>query len=231
MQSFYAELESQPAPNINAKLALNVLGNVPTNPIDEIFYENRGRPKTVLSPDGQLSVDGIERVKVYRASISWDQQWFKLDGFYRTGHYHWGYEGDFFGLYPEANYGPNIDIYNGNAPLGFEIAGKKDLEGLKVAFGPELWWGANPAVLLKYSRDLGPLKVTGIYHEDLDKQGETVSSFAVPVPPTRRATLHLATKYDIFGLEVGGIWSGNTKKGQTFQIADGTAGNYRILSR
>ena len=229
MQSFYAELESQPAPNINAKLALNVLGNVPTNPIDEIFYENRGRPKTVLSPNGQLSVDGIERVKVYRASISWDQQWFKLDGFYRTGHYHWGYEGDFFGLYPEANYGPNIDIYNGNAPLGFEIAGKKDLEGLKVAFGPELWWGANPAVLLKYSRDLGPLKVTGIYHEDLDKQGETVSSFAVPVPPTRRATLHLATKYDIFGFEVGGIWSGNTKKGQAFQIADGSAGNYRIL--
>jgi len=36
-----------------------------------------------------------------------------LRGFYRTGHYHWGYEGDIFGLYPEANYGPNLDIYGG----------------------------------------------------------------------------------------------------------------------
>jgi hypothetical protein len=33
-----------------------------------------------------------------------------------------GYEGDFW-LYPEANYGPNLDIYNGQI-LGFEIDGK-----------------------------------------------------------------------------------------------------------
>jgi hypothetical protein len=37
---------------------------------------------------------------------------FDLRGFYRKGHYHWAYEGDFW-LYPEANYGPNLDIYNG----------------------------------------------------------------------------------------------------------------------
>ncbi|GJQ62374.1 MAG: hypothetical protein SCALA702_14270 [Melioribacteraceae bacterium] len=229
LQSFYAEMEANPATNIRGKVALNVLGHVPTNPIDEIFYENRGRPKTLESTDGTVTVDGIERVKVYRASVAWDHKWFKLDGFYRTGHYHWGYEGDFFGLYPEANYGPNIDIYNGNAPLGFEVAGKKQLDGLKVAFGPELWWGANPAVLVKYSRDVGPVEITGIYHEDLDEQGEAVSSFAVPVPPTRRATVHMATEYGAFGFEVGGIWSGSTKEGEVFQIADGTDGNYRIL--
>lgn len=228
-QSFYAQLESQPAANITGKVSINVLGNVPINPIDEIFYENRGRPKTVLTPDDRLALQDIDRIKVYSASVAWDHSWFNLDAFYRTGHYHWGYEGDFFGLYPEANYGPNIDIYNANAPLGFEIAGKKQLEGLKLAFGPELWWGANPAVLLKYSRNVGLLKITGIFHEDLDEQGEAVSSFAVPLPPTRRATLHLASKYGVFGLEVGGIWSGSTKKGETFQIADGDEGNYRIL--
>ena len=74
-----------------------------------------------------------------------------MRGFYRTGHYHWGYEGDFFGLYPEANYGPNLDIYNGEI-IGFEFDGKKAFKGLKAAFGPQLWWGANPAVLVKYSR-------------------------------------------------------------------------------
>ena len=30
---------------------------------------------------------------------------FRLEAFNRTGHYHWGYEGDFFGIYREANYG------------------------------------------------------------------------------------------------------------------------------
>jgi hypothetical protein len=227
-QSFYTEFESQPSANITGKVAFNVLGNVPANPIDEIFYENRGRPKTVLTPDDQLSLQGIERIKVYRASVNWDHRWFNLNAFYRTGHYHWGYEGDFFGLYPESNYGPNIDIYNANAPLGFEIAGKKQLDGLKIAFGPELWWGANPAILIKYTRNVGFLKITGIFHEDIDKQNEAVSSFAVPLPPTRRATLHIATKYDIFGFELGGIWSGSTKKGQIFQIVRGEEGNYLV---
>jgi len=229
LQSFFAEFEANPTPNVTGKLSLNVLGNVPDNPIDEIFYENRGRPVTVPTNQGDVSLSGIGRVQVYKASIEWEHSLFKLDGFYRTGHYHWGYEGDFFGLYPEANYGPNIDIYNGNAPSGFEISGKDYFDGLKIALGPELWWGANPAILIKYRRDLGPFEVTGIYHEDLDQAQQTVSSFAVPVPATRRATLQLESKYGIFGFEVGGIWSGSTKKGETFQLLSGEEGNYLVL--
>jgi len=229
LQSFFAEFESNPAPNVTGNLSLNVLGNVPDNPINEIFYENRGRPILVPTNQGDVSLSGIGRVQVYKASIQWDHDLFKLDAFYRTGHYHWGYEGDFFGLYPEANYGPNIDIYNGNAPVGFEIAGKDYLDGLKLAFGPELWWGANPAILIKYRRELGPFSITGIFHEDLDQAGQTVSSFAVPVPATRRATLHIESKFGVFGFEVGGIWSGSTKKGESFQLLAGEEGNYRIL--
>ncbi|MGY8939548.1 MAG: hypothetical protein ACKVK4_06160, partial [Flavobacteriales bacterium] len=90
-----------------------------------------------------------------------------MRGFYRTGHYHWGDEGDFFGLYPEANYGPNLDIYNGEI-LGIEMDGKGVLKGLKAAFGPQLWWGANPTALLKYSRNFGKWGITGIYHRDLN---------------------------------------------------------------
>ena len=229
LQSFFTEFEANPAPNITGKMSLNVLGNVPDNPINEIFYENRGRPITVPTNQGDVSLSGLERVQVYRASVEWDYNLFKLDGFYRTGHYHWGYEGDFFGLYPEANYGPNIDIYNGKAPLGFELAGKDYFDGLKIALGPELWWGANPAILIKYRREFGPLAITGIYHEDLDQAQQTVSSFAVPVPATRRATLHLSSKFGVFGFEVGGIWSGSTKKDEVFQIASGSPGNYLIL--
>ncbi len=229
LESFYAKIEARPAPNVSGSVAVNVLGNVPENPINEIFYENRGRVRNAELDGEQLPLTDIERVKVYSANVSWDSQWFTLDGFYRTGHYHWGYEGDFFGLYQEANYGPNIDLYNGNAPLGVEIEGKKQLSGLKIAVGPELWWGANPAVLLKYQRQLGSIVATAIYQEDLDDQGPAVSSIAIPLPPTRKATLHLETEYGPFGIEVGGIWSGDTKTGQPFQIASGSPGSYTVL--
>ena len=89
---------------------------------------------------------------------------------------------------------PNIDIYNGEAPLGVEIDGKRALNGLKVAFGPELWWGANPAILLKYSKKIAGFDVSGIFHEDLDQRESAESSFAVPVPLTRRLTLHIKRK-------------------------------------
>lgn len=228
LESFYADFEARPSENITGKFSVNVLGHVPETPIDEIFYENRGLPKTVITDAGMVQQTDIERVKIYRGSISWDSKWFTLNGFYRTGHYHWGYEGDFFGLYPEANYGDNINIYNGSAPLGMEVTGKQLLDGLKVAFGPELWWGANPAILVKYQRAFGPFQATGIYQEDLDKQGAAVSSFAVPLPPTRKATLHLAYKEGSIGVEVGGIWSGNTKVGQVFQLVSGSTGAYDV---
>lgn len=228
LQSFYTQFEASPTEGLRGSVALNILGSVPGNPIDEIFYENRGRPQTVRTREGDLKLNSLDRVSVYRASMSWNHPWFNLDGFYRTGHYHWGYEGDFFGLYPEANYGPNIDMYNGTAPFGFEMEGKRQLKGLKVAFGPELWWGANPAVLLKYSRTIGRFDVTAIYHEDIEEQGEAVSSFAIPSRPTKRATLHMKTEVKGLGIEIGGIWGGEPRIGETFQIADGEPGNYKI---
>ena len=57
-------------------------------------------------------------------------------------------KGDFFGLYPEANYGPNLDIYNGEI-LGIEMDGKGVLKGLKAAFGPQLLVGSKPYSLIK----------------------------------------------------------------------------------
>lgn len=228
MQSFYVGVEANPTSNVRINTSFNILGNVAENPINEIFYENRGRPRTVNTDQGDLQLSSLNRVSVYQADFSWKSKWYNLTGFYRTGHYHWGYEGDFFGLYPEANYGPNIDIYNGNAPFGFEVEGKKSLSGLKVAFGPELWWGANPAVLVKYARSFGPFDVTGIFHEDIDKPGRTVSSFAIPMPQTRRATLHVKTDLGPVGVELGGIWGGQPLVGRPFQIVDDSEGRTMV---
>ena len=218
MQSFNVGVTARPAPNMKANVQMNFLGNIATNPIDEVFYENRGRALTVQTPTGPEQINSNNRVQLYRASYEWDAQDFKLTGFYRTGHYHWGYEGDFFGLYPEANYGPNIDLYNGNAPFGFEVEGKKLIKGLKLAFGPELWWGANPAVLAKYERRISGFDVAGIFHEDLTQRNNLQSSFAVPVPKTRRASISVAKKMEKFTVNVGGLWGGQPLNGREFQM-------------
>ncbi len=214
LQSYYVDFQAKPAEGVTGGLSLNVLGSIPLNPIDQIFYENRPN----------------ERLKVYRASVSWEERLFQLDGFYHTGHYHWGYEGDFFGLYREANYGTNTDVYNADAPVGFEIAGKKQLDGLKLAFGQELWWGANPAAMLKYRRNVGRFTATGIYQEDIARQSSVSSSNAVPLPRTRKATLDLVTSRGPLNIEMGAIWSGSNKIDQPFQIADSIpGGGYRLL--
>ncbi len=220
MQSFNVGVTAKPAPNMLANVQFNILGNVATKPIDEIFYENRGRPITISTANGPQQITDNNRLQLYRASYTWDAREFKLTGFYRTGHYHWGYEGDFFGLYPEANYGPNIDIYNGTAPFGFELEAKKLLKGLKVAFGPELWWGANPAVLVKYSKQVAGLDLTGIFHEDIVQRTNLQSSFAVPVPKTRRLTFVVGKKLEKLTFDLGGIWGGQPLNGRSFQLIE-----------
>ena len=217
MQSFFVGVQANPSAEMRANVEFNILGNVASNPIDQIFYENRGRPVEVRTPNGNVELQSENRVQVYQASYEWNHKYFRLNGFYRTGHYHWGYEGDFFGLYPEANYGPLIDIYNGMAPFGFEVEGKKQLKDFKLAFGPELWWGANPAFLLKYSKQLGNTTITGIFHEDIQQRGLTESSFAIPQPKTRRLSIHLNREFGKLGIDLGGVWAGQPLQGRMFQ--------------
>ena len=222
LQSFYVDLEARPTESVTGSVSLNVLGHVPENRIDEIFYENRGRLPAYAN-------EGFERVRVYQGSVSWDDRWFMLDGFYRTGHLHWGYEGDFFHLYRDAYYGENIDIYNGMAPVGFEMAAKRALNGLKVAFGPQLWWGANPAVLVKYQRQLGPFATTTIYQEDVAQQSAASTSNTIPERETRKLSLQVESGNGPWGVMAGALWSGSTKVGDTFQYVEETDGGHELF--
>ena len=137
-ESFYVGVASNPTENVQAEVTVNFLGNVAENPIDEIFYENRGRSRYIVDGNGEyVDLGPLERFKLYSAGFDWNGKLFNLKTFFRKGHYHWGYEGDFFGFYPEANYGDNMDIYGGEAPFGTEIEGKGFFKGYKAAFGPE----------------------------------------------------------------------------------------------
>jgi hypothetical protein len=218
-QSFFVDFEAKPSEAMVARMSVNVLGRVPVNPIDEIFYENRGRSRTLLDEKGDtLELESIERVKIYQAEVTWDDRWFMLDYFYRTGHLHWQYEGDFFGLYNDAYYGENIDIYNGMAPNGVQMEGKKALEGLTLAFGPELWWGSNPAVLLKYQRDFAGMSWTGVFQEDFAQRNETASSIAIPSRQNRKVSLQVQKGFGPFELELGALWAGSPDVGEKFQL-------------
>ena len=240
LESYFIGVEANPAPNMRANVEVNVTGNIALNPIDEIFYENNSRPLEVNTDQGNVIVQDINRIRVYRAEFEWNTKDFDFRGFFRTGHYHWGYEGDFFGLYPEANYGPNLDIYNGEIS-GVEIDGKRTFSGLKAAVGPQIWWGANPAAILKYRKKVKGFDITGIYHRDfetdiiLDENGNRVLdqnqvfSGIIPPFPTERATLVVEREFGKFGFAVGGIWAGNPLNGLTFQDVRGTPGNYVIF--
>ncbi len=229
MQSYFFGIEATPNANLRANANVNVIGHVAKNPIDEIFYENTARPISVQGENGDTEVINPNRVKIYNAELEWNGKIADVKGFYRTGHYHWGYEGDFFGLYPEANYGPNLDIYNGEIS-GFEINGKEALNGFKLAFGPQLWWGANPAVLLKYTKKLGKTELSAIYHEDIDDVGEAVTSIAVPLPKTRRVSLGAEREFGNLKIQLGGLWAGQPLNGREFQFTKGTPGNYVVYT-
>ncbi len=218
-QSFYVDIEAKPNEGVIGNLSINVLGQVPENPIDEIFYENHGRPVAVEDIHGERAdLWSHERVKVYQGSLSWDDRWFNLNAFYRTGHLHWQYEGDFFCLYRDAYYGDNVDMYNGMAPIGFELAGKKLFNGAKLAFGPQLWWGANPAIFLKYQRSFLGTDWTGVVQEDFTQQTDLTSSMAIPVRKTRKASLQMKRRLGPFAFEGGVLWSGQPRVGESFQL-------------
>jgi hypothetical protein len=87
MESYFIGVEASPVSNFTANVEFNIVGNVALNPINEIFYENRARPTVVSGPNGDVTLSDNNRVQVYRASYKWDEKLFKLDGFYRTGHY------------------------------------------------------------------------------------------------------------------------------------------------
>lgn len=62
MESFYVGIESKPAENVHAEVTVNVLGNVAENPIDEIFYENRGRTNYINENGEYIDLGPLERI-------------------------------------------------------------------------------------------------------------------------------------------------------------------------
>jgi len=230
-QSAYIDVSAQPSAQISARVSVNVLGQVAQNRLNPIFYENRGRGLRPSSAGRASSSDAstqdlsaLERVALYQAELEIDEPLFNLQGYYRVGHYHWGDEGDIFGLYPEAYYGANIDIYNAAAPIGATLSGKGALKRWKLAFGPQLYWGANPGLILKYHRRLGSLTLSFLHHEDVGQSAETGSSNAMPIRKSRRSSLSFGYATGGLKIDLGGLFSGSDRVGESFLWTSPTSG-------
>ncbi len=224
-ESIYLGMEVRPTQGVRAKVVINGLGNVALNPINEIFYEDRGQPVGFEDVEGNV-VALSERFQIYEAAFDWDNKYFLLESFFRgPGHYHWGYEGDFFGLYPEVHQQFDIDTYNANAPIGLTFTGKDKIKGLTIAFGPELWWGANPTILGKYYREFGDFAFAVIHQEDFAQRlPDTFASSVIPQPRSRKSTLFFGYTAKRVKLEAGVISGRSNFIGESYETARQTDG-------
>ena len=218
---------AQPTENIELRAEVNILGHVAQNPIDPLSYESRaGKLIAVeddpLTPEDESDADALalsqaaDRVRLYQAEGRWEHKRFSGHAYYRVGHFHWAYEGDFFGIYRSAFYGPNIDIYDAAVPIGLELEGKGRLDGLALAGGPQVYWGANPAVFGRYGFDLGKARVTVVHQEDITQQGAAAANRAIPQLVTRKTALHIERNVGDVQVDLGGIMAGTDRLGMSF---------------
>ena len=228
----------QPTEQVSGQMTLNVLANVADKQPLEFTYGDRGRPLTLLT-DQAVAVGGFEvdfaerqvqftdreRVEVYDFSAKYEGENVDVEAFYHTPRFHWGFEGDHFGLIREATDIYGMDIWNAKAPQGVEFKGKGDWDNFTLVMGPEIYWGANPKAVLKYDFNFGKFDWTFIHAEDLARRSDGDSPTNTTVRQSRQTTLTAERDFgNGWKLELGGIWSANEKVDEVFDRVD-SAGN------
>ena len=219
----------EPNNRIRGDFTLNILGNVSESDF-EFRYGDRGLPITVEALDEdvlgattrrEVNFEGRERVEIYDFNAVYEADTYNLEAFYHTPRFHWGYEGDFFGLLRETTDMEGQDIWNAKAPYGMEYAGKKDLDGLKVAFGPEIYWGANPMIMFKYEFELGATEMAFVLAEDIARREDSSSATEATSRQSRAATLYAKRSLGGGELEIGGIIAATEKVGDEYDRLEG----------
>jgi len=232
-QMIFLDFGFEPTDNLEGQFTINVLGNVADKEPLEIAYGRRGLPVSLVAevpnPVGvggtqtrEVVFDSNDRVEIYDFDAAYKGENFDFNAFYHTPRYHWGYEGDFFGLMREATDLAGMDIWNAKAPEGVEFIGKNKWKGLTLVAGPEVYWGANPKFVFKYDFEWGKTELTFIHSEDVARQGTSTSATGATVRQSRQTTLYASRNLtDDIKLELGGIMSANERIDDTYdRLAD-----------
>lgn len=217
------------SPRLDGQFSINILGNVADKRPLEFSFGDRGldREFTVATeeidgiPVSPVRVDDGRRVKIYDFSAQYRGDNFDLEAFFHTPRFHWGFEGDFFGLVREATDIAGIDVWDDSAPSGVEFEGKGAWEGLTLLAGPEVYWGANPKAVVKYDWNLADTDWTFIHSEDIARTGESVGGAGQTERQSRQTTIYTKKEFaNDWKLELGGIMSATEKVGEEFDRFD-----------
>jgi beta-galactosidase len=241
-QMVFLDFGFAPTNNIDGQFTVNLLGNVANLEPLEFQYGRRGLPLQVQTIEDIEGVEDLEfsrefrdreRIEIYDFNATYRGKIADIEAFYHTPRYHWKYEGDFFGLVREATDIGGQDIWNAKAPSGIEFAGKGALDGLKIVGGPEIFWGANPKIVLKYQNDfkktlpflgeglLGNTEYTLLLSEDIDRQGTGANATQATVRETSQYTFNTKTEFtDKLSLEMGAIVAALDRRGEVYTRID-----------
>ncbi len=223
-QRVFVDFAFNPTKNISGQFSINLLGNCPDR-IMEFKYGDRCSSFEVVTTgedqDGILvfekTITDNERIEIYDYDGTYTAKIYDLETFYHVPRYHWGHEGDFYGLLRETTDMKGQDIWNSKAPYGLEFQGKEYLDGLKFLMGPEVYWGANPKAMLKYEFDLGRNKMAFIHSEDVARRDDQSQAPGTAVAiQTRQTTLYSRTNFGGATLELGGIMASTEKIGDKY---------------
>ena len=216
----FLDFAFQPTDKVSGQMSLNILGNVADKRDLEFTYGDRGLPLVIedagtnfedqsgpvlVSP---VIVDDRNRVELYDFNATYEGENVDVEAFYHTARFHWGYEGDHFGLLRESTDIAGIDIWDQKAPAGVEITGKGKWDGVTLLFGPEVYWGANPKVIFKYDFKLAKFDWTFIHSEDLARRTDGSGQAEATGRQSRQTALTAEREFgNGIKLELGGIIS------------------------
>jgi beta-galactosidase len=164
--------------------------------------------------------DDRERIEIYDFNAKYEGENIDVEAFYHTPRFHWGYEGDFFGLIAEATDIPGIDVFNGKAPEGIEMTGKGVLDGLKIVAGPEIYWGANPKWVVKYDFNTKRIDWTFIHSEDVGRLGQGANATQATIRQSRQTTLSAQTQVGPVKIEAGGMMASTERIDEVYDRID-----------
>jgi len=228
-EMIFLDFEFQPFSRLEGNFSLNVLGEVVDKQLEE-YYGKRG--ESYVTVTSELNEDGLEvnttrevkdyeRVEIHNFRAKYSAKEFDFTTFYHVPRFHWGYDGDYYGLMYEATDMAGMDIWNAKAPFGFEFVGKKFMPGLMVVAGPEIYWGANPKAMLKYDFNLNKFKFSLIHAEDFARADASSTATEATSRATRQTSLSMETEIiPRTKLEVGYIFAGSEKLDEEFKYVD-----------
>ncbi|MEM9334890.1 MAG: hypothetical protein AAGA33_08555, partial [Pseudomonadota bacterium] len=234
-QMVFLDFAFEPNEKLQGQFSVNVIANRANKRPLDFTYGDRALPITIFAQteDDQLGALGgfsalqqvtlndRERVEIYDFNAEYQGEKFDMEAFYHTPRFHWGFEGDHFGLLRETTDILGSDIWNAKAPEGVEFIGKDEYSGLTFLIGPEVYWGANPKAMLKYDFGFARWDWTFIHSEDFSRQDEGALATQATDRQSRQTTLTAEREFgNGMKLELGGIMSASERIDEVFDRFD-----------